>query len=248
MGCYLTPGVAVVVITQFPEQARNLLTEIRKVNANKLNLLLNTHHHGDHTAGNIVFKNEVEKVVSHENCRTNLEKIALAQNSMGKNLLADTVFSDNGQFPLSKELLSCRYFGRGHTNGNIVVHFENANIAHLGDLVFNRRFSFIDIPGGASIDHWIITLEQIVKYQDRDTIFLCGHAQEKYPVQINKLDIQAMQNYLDKLRICIKLQIKEGLSEESVAASTTQIPGAEEWTGDGIIRSIKAGYAWYQTN
>jgi glyoxylase-like metal-dependent hydrolase (beta-lactamase superfamily II) len=129
-----------------------------------------------------------------------------------------------------------------------VVHFENANIAHLGDLVFNRRFSFIDIPGGAFIDYWIITLEQIVKYQDRDTIFLCGHAQEKYPVQINKLDIQAMQNYLDKLRICIKLQIKEGLSEESVAASTTQIPGAEEWTGDGIIRSIKAGYAWYQTN
>jgi glyoxylase-like metal-dependent hydrolase (beta-lactamase superfamily II) len=236
----------VVSDTQFPEQAANMLAEIRKVNANKINLLINTHHHGDHTAGNIVFKDMVEKVVSHENCRINLEKTALAQNALDKNLLADTVVIDKASFKLAKESVECRYFGRGHTNGDIVVHFENANIAHLGDLVFNRRFPFIDVPGGASIDQWIETLEKIVKYYDKDTIFICGHSNEKYPVQINKSDIRAMQNYLDKLRIYIKQQVKDGLTEEAVIAKTTIIPGAEEWTGDGVVRSLKAGFAEYK--
>ena len=127
------------------------------------------------------------------------------------------------------------------------MHFENANIAHLGDLVFNRRFPFIDVPGGASIDQWIETLEKIVKYYDKDTIFICGHANEKYSVQINAYDIKAMQNYLDKLRIYIKQQVKDGLTEEAVIAKTTIIPGAEEWTGDGVVRSIKAGFAEYKT-
>ena len=125
--------------------------------------------------------------------------------------------------------------------------FENANIAHVGDLVFNRRFPFIDVPGGASIDQWIETLEKIVKYYDKDTIFICGHANEKYPVQINASDIKAMQNYLDKLRVYIKQQVKDGLTEEAVIAKTTIIPGAEEWTGDGVVRSIKAGFAEYKT-
>ena len=168
-------------------------------------------------------------------------------NALDKNLLADTVVIDKASFKLAKESVECRYFGRGHTNGDIVVHFENANIAHLGDLVFNRRFPFIDVPGGASIDQWIETLEKIVKYYDKDTIFICGHANEKYPVQINKSDIRAMQNYLDKLRIYIKQQVKDGLTEEAVIAKTTIIPGAEEWTGDGVVRSIKAGFAEYKT-
>jgi glyoxylase-like metal-dependent hydrolase (beta-lactamase superfamily II) len=56
IGWYLTKDQSVVVDTQFPEQAANVLAEIRKVNANNINLLINTHHHGDHTAGNIVFK------------------------------------------------------------------------------------------------------------------------------------------------------------------------------------------------
>lgn len=247
IGCYLTKDQSVVIDTQFPEQAANMLAEIRKVNANKINLLINTHHHGDHTAGNIVFKDVVDKVVSHENCRINLEKTALAQNALDKNLLADTVVTDKASFKLAKESVECRYFGRGHTNGDIVVHFENANIAHVGDLVFNRRFPFIDVPGGASIDQWIETLEKIVKYYDKDTIFICGHANEKYPVQINASDINAMQNYLDKLRIYIKQQVKDGLTEEAVIAKTTIIPGAEEWTGDGVVRSIKAGFAEYKT-
>ena len=35
--------------------------------------------------------------------------------------------------------------------------------------------------------------------------------------------------------------------EEAVIAKTTIIPGAEEWTGDGVVRSIKAGFAEYKT-
>jgi len=135
----------VAVDSQFPESAAVCLEGLKKKTARPMDFLINTHHHGDHTAGNIVFKDVVDRVVSHENCRINLEKTALAQNALDKNLLADTIVIDNASFKLAKESVECRYFGRGHTNGDIVVYFENANIAHVGDLVFNRRFPFIDV-------------------------------------------------------------------------------------------------------
>jgi len=247
IGCYLTPENAVVVDTQFPESASNLLLEIRKVQSGPLDLLINTHHHGDHTAGNSVFRGITGKVVSHENCRKNLERTAAAQNTLDKTVLADTVFTTHWEMTLSGgEKISCQYFGRGHTDGDIVVHFEGADVAHIGDLVFNRRFPYIDVPGGASIDHWVDTLEAILGHYGRETLFLCGHAREGFPVVVGPSDLRAMQDYLRKLRDYAKGLIRDGVGEEEAVKRTTAIPGADEWIGEGVARSIRAAYALYQ--
>ena len=45
----------VVVDSQFPEQSEHLVAELTKLKKGKIDALINTHHHGDHTAGNKVF-------------------------------------------------------------------------------------------------------------------------------------------------------------------------------------------------
>ena len=57
----------VVVDAQFPEQSQHLIDELKKKSEKPFNLLINTHHHGDHTSGNISFKGIVENVLAHEN-------------------------------------------------------------------------------------------------------------------------------------------------------------------------------------
>lgn len=47
-------GIA-VVDTQFPDQSKHLIDELKKRSENPFKLLINTHHHSDHTAGNISF-------------------------------------------------------------------------------------------------------------------------------------------------------------------------------------------------
>jgi cyclase len=63
IGWLLDPQGIVVVDTQFPEQAGHLIEHIRQQSQRPFDLLINTHHHGDHTGGNIAFKDLVGKVV-----------------------------------------------------------------------------------------------------------------------------------------------------------------------------------------
>ena len=242
IGWLLANDAIVVVDTQFPEQAGHLIDKIKEKSQRRIDLLINTHHHGDHTGGNIAFKGLVDKVVAHTNCKTNQENVAKANKSEDKQLYADTTFDKSWSQKVGGETVTCRYFGPGHTNGDIVVHFENANVAHLGDLMFNRRFPFIDKTAGASIQGWVEALGQIQKSYDKDTLFIFGHSGEKFPVTGSHADLKAMQNYLRKLLAYVKKAIKDGVEEKALIEKTKFIPGAEEWQGQGIERSITAAY------
>jgi glyoxylase-like metal-dependent hydrolase (beta-lactamase superfamily II) len=235
-----TSGI-VVVDTQFVDQATHLITELKKISSKPINFLINTHHHGDHTGGNLAFKGLAEKVVGHANCLANHQKIASAQKSQDKQLFADTVFQDQWKAKVGTERIQAHYFGAGHTNGDIVVHFENANIAHMGDLMFNKRFPFIDRAGGANIQSWINVLDKTVAKFDKDTLFVFGHSADPLKVTGGKEEIRAMQNYLEKLLSFVKNEIKAGKSKEDVLKAQS-IPGAEDFQGQGIQRSLTAAF------
>ena len=68
---FLSKKGIVVVDSQFPDQSKHLIDELKKRSDKPFKLLINTHHHGDHTAGNISFKGIVEHVLAHENSLKN---------------------------------------------------------------------------------------------------------------------------------------------------------------------------------
>ena len=232
-------GIA-VVDSQFPEFANKMIGFIEEKSDKGIDFLFNTHHHGDHTAGNISFKNKAAKVVAHANSKINQEKTASSRGNTAEQLLPDTTFADSWTGKAGDESITLTYFGAAHTNGDAVVHFENANVAHVGDLVFNRRHPYIDRPAGANIDHWITVLSDIRKHYDKDTIFICGHAGNGYEVKCNMEDLKAKEDYLEKLLKVVKAQVKAGKTEEQVLA-LTEIPGVS-WQDDNIQRPLKAAY------
>lgn len=231
----------VVVDAQFPTTAPHVIEELKKLGDKPFKYLLNTHHHGDHTAGNIAFKGLAEHVVAHQNSAVNQKLAAEKGNSLDKQLLPDTTFGKGWKAPVGKEKISAYYYGSGHTNGDVVYHFENANIAHVGDLVFNRRYPYIDQDNGAHIGNWIKALDQIANQFDNDTLFIWGHSLDPEKVTGNKADIKAFQNYLQSLMAFVGGEIKAGKSKEDILKATS-IPGAPEWKGDGIARSLTAAY------
>lgn len=230
-----------VVDTQFVDPATHLIAELKKISSKPLNYLINTHHHGDHTGGNLAFKGFAEKVVGHTNCLANHQKTAAAQKSEDKQLFADTVFQDQWKAKVGSERIQAHYFGAGHTNGDIIVHFEHANIAHMGDLMFNKRFPFIDRPGGANIQSWVNVLDKTIAKFDKDTLFVFGHSADPLKVTGGKEEIRAMQNYLEKLLMFVKNEMKAGKSKEDILKAQS-IPGAEDFQGQGIQRSLTAAY------
>lgn len=241
IGFMLSKKGIVVVDAEFPEQAGHLISDLKSRSDKPFKLLINTHHHGDHTSGNIAFKDIVPHVAGHENCLINHKRVAEQQKNTDKQLFADITFTDTWKTKVGSEKIKAHYFGAAHTNGDAIIHFQHANIAHMGDLVFNRRYAFIDRSAGANIKSWIQVLNKALATFDNDTVFIFGHAFDPEKVTGNKEDIKAMQNYLTKLLQFVDGEIKAGKSKEEIVKAKS-IPGVTEWQGDGIERGLTSAY------
>ena len=231
----------VVVDSQYPEQSKHLMDELKKRTENPFKLLINTHHHADHSAGNNSFKGLVEHVVAHANSKTNQEKTAKTNKSEDKQLYPDQTFTDTWCQKVGKEKICLYYYGAGHTNGDSFVHFEHANIVHCGDLIFNRRHPFVDRGAGANMKNWMQVLDKALNKFDKETIYVFGHAGPGYKVTGTADELNKFRDYIGNVLKLVESQIKAGKTKDEILKSTI-IPGGEEWKTDGIQRPLTA--AW----
>jgi cyclase len=231
----------VVVDAQFPEQSQHLIDELKKRSDKPFELLINTHHHGDHTAGNISFKGIVNRVLAHENSLKNQKNVAVTQKTEDKQLYPDQTFGDGWCEKIGKEKICLHYHGTGHTDGDAIIHFEHANIVHMGDLMFNRRHPFVDRSAGASMKNWIAVLDKATDHFSNDTIFVYGHAGDGYEVTGAKDDLKAFGEYLGKVLNFVDGEIKAGKTKDEVL-KTTELPFETQWKGDGLQRPLQAAY------
>lgn len=239
IGWLIQPEAIVVIDTQWKEQSEHLLAEISKQSDAPMPYLINTHHHGDHTSGNIAFKGIAKHIIAHENSKINQMAVAQKNNTAAEQLFPDLTYTDRWVKEIGDETIDMQYWGPGHTNGDSIIHFQKANIVHCGDLVFNRKYPFIDKTTGAMIDNWIEILLQMQSYFDNDTLFIFGHCREGYTVTGDKSDLAAFSDYLTALLEFVGTEIRSGKSREQIL-KTTSIPGAPQWSGEGIERSLNA--------
>ena len=233
MGYLLGPGTTVVVDSQFAAPAAAFLNGIKEKNASlPVDLLINTHHHGDHTAGNISFKGSVKKIVAHEKAAEHMKSPPGSQppaagTTPPEQLYPDTTFSEKWSSDAGDEKMSARFYGRAHTSGDVVVTFERANVAHMGDLMFNRRHPVVDRAAGATLRNWMKVLDAVPKDHDNDTVYIFGHANTGLPVTGSAKDLAMFRDYLGGLLAFVEQQVKAGKSREEILAMRDPLRGFE---------------------
>jgi glyoxylase-like metal-dependent hydrolase (beta-lactamase superfamily II) len=241
IGFHFSKEGITVIDAEFPDTAIHLIDELKKRYGQPFRLLINTHHHRDHTAGNITFKNITPRVLAHENSLKNQKNVAVA------NKIEDQQYYPNNTFGLvweekaGKEKISLHYYGAAHTDGDAVIHLQHANIVHMGDLVFNRRHPFVDRSAGASIKSWINVLDTSMKHFSSKTKFIFGHAADGYDVTGTKDDLLAFHDYLGNVLKFVGDEMKAGKTKDEILKATG-IPGSPEWKGDGIDRPLQAAF------
>ena len=237
----LTKEGIVVVDSQFPDTAPHLIDELKKKSEQPFRLLINTHHHGDHSSGNIAFKGLTQHVLAHENSKANQERVAKEKKNEDQQLYPDQTYGSIWCEKIGSEEICLHYFGAGHTNGDSLVQFKKANIVHLGDLMFNRRHPYVDKSSGASMSNWITVMDKAHNTFNKKTKFICGHAAEGYDVIVNRDDLKLFGDYLGKVLQFTEAEIKAGKTKEEIL-KTSSIPGITEWKGDGFDRPLGAAY------
>jgi cyclase len=234
IGYLVTPDAVVVVDSQFADTAPMFLKGLQPKTSRKIDFLINSHHHPDHTGGNKVMQPNVGKIVAHVNVPGLQKKQAAASKSEDNQAYADTTFDKDWKTTVGKETVSARYYGPAHTSGDIAITFENANIVHLGDLMSFQRNPRADRPAGASVPNWIPVLERIVKDHGNDTVYIFGHSKAGERVTGSSKDLMDLRNYLTALVDYAKKQIAAGKSQEEIVKGTMAIPGFEHYEGTPV--------------
>jgi glyoxylase-like metal-dependent hydrolase (beta-lactamase superfamily II) len=238
---YMGKSGNVVVDSQYPEQADILIKEIKQKNNFPFDLLINTHHHLPATSGNISFRGVAKKIIAHENSRINQIRNARALKEEGKHVYPNLTYKDSWCEKFGKEYVCLYNYGAGHTNGDSIVHFEHADIVHMGDLVFNRRHPGVDRMAGGNLKNWVEILSKVYLTFGKRTKFVFGYAAEGYSVVGTKEDLKAFSNYLSQLLIYVENEIKKGTLKKEIVKATA-IPGTPQWKGDGLEKVLGAAY------
>lgn len=214
IGWFVTDDTIVAIDSQFPEPANVFLKGISTYGNGPKKVLFNTHHHGDHTGGNPVFSENDYQIIGQANVPGLMRKSA--ENSDQVIAVPETTFKEKFDLSVGNETIHAKYYGPGHTNGDSVIWFENANVAHMGDLIFNRMYPFIDRDGGALIANWIKLLEEVADEADSETLFIFGHGNPEAGVTGNRSDILYMHDFLSKLMEYTRKGITSGKSKKEI--------------------------------
>nr|AQQ74778.1 hypothetical protein [uncultured bacterium] len=217
MGWLVGPDAVVVIDSQFADTSKMFLEGFRPmIGSRKIDLLINTHHHPDHTGGNQVLQPSVIKIVAQENAPGLQRKQAVAQKSEAQQAYADTTFKTDWQVDLGSEIVSARHYGPAHTGGDAVIFFQRANVVHMGDLMSHQRHPRVDRPAGASIRNWLVSLEKVVRDHDADTIYIFGHSKAGAPVTGPRRDLLALRDYFSAMLDHVQKGISAGKSAEEI--------------------------------
>ncbi len=220
-------GVA-VVDSQFRDAAKLCLDGLNERSKNRpVDRLVNTHHHGDHTDGNVVFKGVAKKVVAHARAAELMRNPPPQGPPTTEQLYPDTTFTDVWREQVGDEWMRAKFYGPAHTSGDAVITFERANVAHMGDLMFNQRHAIVDRAAGASMRGWISVLEKTVADHSNDTVYIFGHAGANLPVTGGRAVLMQLRDYLTAVLAFVGDQIKAGKSREEILAMRDPLKGFE---------------------
>ena len=236
IGWLVSKSALAAVDTQFPDTAKLFLDGLPERGGRPFDLLFNTHHHGDHTAGNLTFKQTgavpaETTITAHRNVPDLQRAAATVDNSLDKQVFAATLFDTDWKRDLGDETVRAYHYGPAHTSGDAVLHFEKANVVHVGYLVFNKLYPFIDRRGGASITGWMSVLEKLHKQfagGGADTIFIFGHGKPAAGVTGAGKELLEMREYLGGLLEFVRKEIAAGKSKEEILKTET-LPGFEAY-------------------
>jgi glyoxylase-like metal-dependent hydrolase (beta-lactamase superfamily II) len=201
-----------------------------------IELLINTHHHGDHTGGNPAFKPAVKRIVGHEKCLEWHKKTAESAPKPTPQAYADATFTDVWTAKLGNETVEARYYGTGHTSGDAVIHFQRANVVHMGDLMFNRMHPRLDLGAGGSARSWIRVLDQVAK-KHGDATFIFGHAKTGLPVTGPAKELLYFRDYLSTVVETVEKAVKAKQSKEELT-KMTEIAGFPDHASSGQVLTI----------
>ena len=213
--------------------------------------VIDTHWHFDHTDNNAHLHATGAKVLAHENTKKRMSEphdlpvlyrgadgalAGLHFDPSPAEALPQQTFAAGYQLQANGETLALQHVAPAHTDSDIYVHFQNANVISMGDLFFNGMYPYIDPGTDGSIDGMIAAADKILSLADNHTKIVAGHG----PLG-NKADLTKSRDMLITSRDRVQKLKSAGKSALEAVAGKPFADLDPAW-GKGIIN----GDQWVQ--
>ena len=170
-----------VVVDNFVSTVWAKLDEQLKSFGAPVKTVINTHWHLDHTDNNAPLRAAGATIIAHENTKQrmstphHLPMLELDVPASPAAALPQRVFTKDYNLETNGERIGLSYVKPAHTDTDVILWFERANLVHAGDVFFNGRYPFIDWSTGGRIDGMIAAADRVLSLADADTTIVPGH-------------------------------------------------------------------------
>jgi glyoxylase-like metal-dependent hydrolase (beta-lactamase superfamily II) len=209
-----------------------------------LKTVIDTHWHVDHTDNNATLHAAGATVLAHDNTKTRMAEphdsalFGLHFPASPADALPQKTFGSSKELHANGEIVMLQYFQPAHTDTDIYIHFQKANVIHMGDTFFNGFYPVIDASTGGKINGMILAADKILTLVDNNTKIVPGHG----PLG-NKADLTKFRDMLVVARDRVQKLKTAGKSAGEIAASKPFADLDANWgkgffTGDVFVQMV----------
>lgn len=218
---------ALMVDSKRPELAEAIRNRVLEISGGEVEYLINGHVHPDHTDGNAGFGESGAVIIAHEEVRRVLMAGQRGGPPAPEAAWPDIVLSDDSSMTLyfDGETVTIMHARPAHSPGNLMVHYQQSNVIHLGDLFSPERYPVL---AGGSIEGFVEGNEMALALADDSTRFIAGNG-----IVSQREDVQAYINMVKTVRDRVAQMISRGLDLDAVLAANPTAEFDSTWGDPG---------------
>ncbi len=211
-------GRALMVDSKRLELAEEIHAMIREVSGGEVAFLINGHEHPDHTEGNLAYGERGAVIIAHEDVRAVLAAGQRGGPPAPDAALPVLTIADTGSMTLhfDGETVRIMHVPAAHSPSNLIVHYEQANVIHMGDIYSPERYPVV---AGGTIEGFIEANGLALALADANTRFIAGNGEVT-----GRREVEAYRGMVATVRDRISSLVAAGNSLEQVIAAA---PSAE---------------------